>query len=132
MSERYVQFCLRYPAFVDCALSLMRRPIDELSDTASPAVLLQLGQSMSACLSRLSRVLAAGAQQGVFDVEDPDLIANHLYASGLGAMHLARIGIGVRELAPGVPQMFPVDPADVARLTVEMAFAAVLSPQRAD
>ena len=128
VSERYVQFCLRYPAFLDCALSLMRRPIEELSETVEPAVLLQLGQGMGACLSRLSRVLAAGAQQGVFDVEDPDLVANHLYAAGLGAMHLARIGIGVRELAPGVPQMFPVDPADVARLTVEMAFDAVLRP----
>ncbi len=128
VSERYAQFCLRYPAFLDCALSLMRRPIEELSETVSPAVLLQLGQGMSACLSRLSRVLAAGAQQGVFDVEDPDLVANHLYATGLGAMHLARIGVGVRELAPGVPQMFPVDPDDVARLTVETAFAAVLRP----
>jgi AcrR family transcriptional regulator len=131
VSERYVQFCLRYPAFLDCALSLMRRPIEELSETVSPAVLLQLGQGMSACLSRLSRVLAAGAQQGVFDVEDPDLVANHLYAAGLGAMHLARIGVGVRELAPGAPQMFPVDPADVARLTVDMAFAAVLRPAAA-
>ena len=58
-------------------------------------------------------MLAAGAEQGVFQVDDPDFLANHLYAQGLGAMHLARVAAGVRELAPGVPQMFPVDPKDV-------------------
>src|SRR5436309_6034112 len=26
VSDRYVSFCLEYPAFLDCALSLMRRP----------------------------------------------------------------------------------------------------------
>jgi AcrR family transcriptional regulator len=130
VSERYIEFCRRYPAFLDCALSLMRRPIEELSETVSAAVLLQLGQGMSACLSRLSRVLAAGAEQGVFDVDDPDLMANHLYSTGLGAMHLARVGVAVRELAPGVPQMVPVDPDDVAKLAVETAFAAVVSPAK--
>src|SRR5262245_18373974 len=30
VSERYVAFCLEYPAFLDCSLSLMRRPFEEL------------------------------------------------------------------------------------------------------
>jgi AcrR family transcriptional regulator len=128
VSNRYVSFCLEYPAFLDCALSLMRRPYNELADTVSQAVLFRLGQAMSACLSRLSRVLATGAEQGVFRVEDPDFLANHLYAQGLGAMHLARVSAGVRELAPGVPQMFPVEAADVARTAIETTFAYVLAP----
>jgi AcrR family transcriptional regulator len=128
VSERYVAFCLQYPAFLDCALSLMRRPYGELAETVSEAVLFRLGQTMSACLSRLSRILAAGAEQGVFRVEDPDFLANHLYAQGLGAMHLARVAAGVRELAPGVPQMFPVEAADVARTALETTYAYVLAP----
>jgi AcrR family transcriptional regulator len=128
VSERYVAFCLEYPAFLDCALSLMRRPYAELTDSVSEGVLFRLGQAMSACLSRLSRVLAAGAEQGIFRVTDPDYIANHLYAQGLGAMHLARVGAGVREVVPGVPQMFAVDPADVARTAIETTFAYVLVP----
>jgi AcrR family transcriptional regulator len=128
VSERYVAFCLEYPAFLDCALSLMRRPYAELSDTVSEAVLFRLGQAMSACLSRLSRVLAAGAEQGVFRVVDPDFLANHLYAQGLGAMHLARVSAGVRELAPGVPQMFPIEAAEVARTALETTYAYVLAP----
>jgi AcrR family transcriptional regulator len=128
VSERYVSFCLEYPAFLDCALSLMRRPFDELGERVSAGVLFRLGQSMSSCLSRLSRVLAAGAEQGVFAVNDPDYLANHLYAQGLGAMHLARVAAGVRELAPGVPQMFPVDPKDVMRTAIDTTFAYVLAP----
>src|SRR2546426_1434430 len=128
VSERYVAFCLEYPAFLDCALSLMRRPYAELAETVSEAVLFRLGQAMSACLSRLSRILATGAEQGIFRVEDPDFLANHLYAQGLGAMHLARVSAGVRELAPGVPQMFPVQAADVARTAIDTTFAYVLAP----
>jgi AcrR family transcriptional regulator len=128
VSESYVSFCLEYPAFLDCALSLMRRPFEELGERVSAGVLFRLGQSMSACLSRLSRILAEGAEQGVFHVSDPDFLANHLYAQGLGAMHLARVAAGVRELAPGVPQMFPVDPKDVMRTAVDTTFAYVLAP----
>jgi AcrR family transcriptional regulator len=128
VSERYVNFCLEYPAFLDCALSLMRRPFEELGERVSAGVLFRLGQAMSACLSRLSRVLAAGAEQGIFQVDDPDFLANHLYAQGLGAMHLARVAAGVRELAPGVPQMFAVDPKDVMRTAIDTTFAYVLAP----
>jgi hypothetical protein len=84
---------------------------------------------MSGCLSRLSRILAEGAEQGVFRVNDPDYLANYLYAQGLGAMHLARVGAGVRMLAPGVPQMFPIDPGEVVRTAVEGTFAYILAPE---
>jgi AcrR family transcriptional regulator len=128
VSERYVGFCLEYPAFLDCALSLMRRPFEDLGERVSEGVLFRLGQSMSACLSRLSRVLAAGADEGIFRVTDPDFLANHLYAQGLGAMHLARVAAGVRELAPGVPQVFPVDPKDVVQTAIDTTFAYVVDP----
>jgi AcrR family transcriptional regulator len=128
LSETYLSFCLEYPAFLDCALSLMRRPYEELGERVSTGVLFSLGQAMSSCLSPLSRVLADGAEQGVFAVSDPDFLANLLYAQGLGAMHLARVSAGVRELAPGVPQIFPVDAKDVIRNAVEMTFTHVLAP----
>src|SRR3954464_12526182 len=33
--DRFTCFCLRYPAFLDCALSLMRRPAAELRERVS-------------------------------------------------------------------------------------------------
>jgi AcrR family transcriptional regulator len=123
VSERYGAFCRDYPAFLDCALSLMRQPFPELAERVSQAVLFRLGQAMSGCLSRLSGILAEGAEQGVFKANDPDYLANYLYAQGLGAMHLARIGAGVKVLAPGVPQVFAIDPEQVVRTAVEATFA---------
>ena len=50
-------------------------------------------------------------------------MANVLWTQTLGAMHLARIGVGVRGLAPGVPDLFEVTPQQVVRSCVESALA---------
>jgi AcrR family transcriptional regulator len=124
-SERFTGFCLEYPAFLDCALSLMRRPARDLRDSVSEAVWFRLGQDMAACLGKMSAILRRGAEQGVFDVPDPDFTANHLYTQVLGTMHLARLGVGVREAAPGVPAVFPVPAERVRQACVEDALAMV-------
>jgi AcrR family transcriptional regulator len=115
--DAFTRFCLRYPAFLDCALSLMRRPAGELEERVSEGVWLRLGRSMAACLAPLAAILEARG------VEDPDFVANRLYTQVLGTMHLARIGVGVRESAPGVPDAFPLDPERVRRACVEDALA---------
>jgi AcrR family transcriptional regulator len=130
LSEAYLEFCAEYPAFLDCALSLMRHPFAQLAERVSESVLVKLGQAMSSCLSRLSRTLALGVQEGVFAVDDPDLVANQLYAQGIGAMHLARVGTGVTALAPGVPRIFDVDPRDVIQTAVDTALAYARASRR--
>ena len=40
-------------------------------------------------------------------------MANVLWTQTLGAMHLARIRVGMRRLAPGVPELFTVTPEQV-------------------
>jgi len=122
--ERYTEFCLEHPAFLDCGLSLMRRSAEELREAISDAIWIRLGQSMAACLGKLSAILAEGAAGGVFSVEDPDFTANQLYAQTLGTMHLARIGLGVR-VSGGMPEPFAIDPARVKRACVEAVLAAV-------
>ncbi len=122
---RYTTFCLDHPAFLDCGLSLMRRSAEELREAISDAVWIRLGQNMAACLGKLSQILAEGARQGVFTVEDPDFTANQLYAQTLGTMHLARIGVGVRTSAGGVPEPFPIEPARVQRACIDAVLASV-------
>ena len=39
----------------------------------------------------------------MFHTDDVHLLANTLYASGLGGLQLARVGMVVKEAAPGVP-----------------------------
>src|SRR3954468_6220836 len=76
--DAFTRFCLRYPAFLDCALSLMRRPAEELRDRVSEGVWLRLGRSMAACLAPLGAILEADG------VADPDFVANRLYTQVLG------------------------------------------------
>lgn len=121
---RYTSFCISHPAFLDCGLSLMRRSAEELREAISDAIWIRLGQSMAACLGKLSAILAEGAATGAFAVEDPDFTANQLYAQTLGTMHLARIGLGVRT-AGGMPEPFAIDPERVQLACVDAVLAAV-------
>lgn len=119
--ERFASFCLEYPAFLDCALSLMRHPAGELRERLSDSVWLRLGLAMAEALRPLAVILRAGRDGGVFAIEDPDFVANRLYTQVLGSMHLARVAIGVRLSAPGVPAVFALDPETVRRECVDDA-----------
>ena len=123
--RRYTEFCLEHPAFPDCSLSLMRRPAAELRERVSDSVWFRLGQAMADCLGKLSRILQEGAERGEFTVADPDFTANLLYTQTLGAMHLARLGVGVREVAPEIPGVFPVDAGRIQDACVAGALNAV-------
>ena len=121
--RRYVDFCLEYPAFMDCALSLLGRPADELREQVSDAMWFRLGQALAACVGRLERILAVGANSGAFAIEDPSFTANLLYAQMLGSMQLARAGVGVREAAPGVAATFMLEPERVRDACLEDVLA---------
>jgi AcrR family transcriptional regulator len=123
--EAYAGFCRRYPAFLDCALSLMHRPAMELRELVSESVWLRLGQGMSRCVTHLTETLREGTAAGDFHVEDPDFVANVIWTQVLGTMHLARAGVGVRELGPGVPELFSVAPERVIETCVDSAVGLV-------
>jgi AcrR family transcriptional regulator len=120
----FVEYGVAHPAFVDCAQSLMRRTGPELLDEISEGALYRLGRSISGCLGLLAGVLEDGADAGDFTVSDAQLVANTLYASGLGALQLARVGILVREAAPGVPTVGTISPEQVRDHLVTTALAA--------
>ena len=122
---RYADFCLEYPAFLDCALSLMRRPAADLRERVPDGIWLRLGQAMGACIGPLAAILAAGAEAGAFRVDDPDFVANRLYAQTLGTMHLARVGTGVLASVDGWPSTFAIDAERVRDACVADALAAV-------
>jgi AcrR family transcriptional regulator len=121
----YADYCMRFPAFLDCSLSLMHGPARDLRDTVSDSVWLTLGQGMARCLDHVAQVLRRGTEAGVFAVDDPDYMANVLWTQTLGTMHLARLQVGVRQRAPGVPALFPVTPEQIVETCVSSAMATV-------
>jgi len=104
-------------------ISLMRRTGTELFDEISEGAMLRLGRAIAACLGTLRATLEAGVTAGVFTVEDPVLLANTLYATGLGGLQLARVGLVIDEPSPGVPQVGRIGAEQVKALLLTSALA---------
>ena len=119
----FVDYGVAHPAFLDCAQTLMRRTGPDLLDEMSESALFRLGRGISSCLAVLTEVLEDGVARGEFTVEDPVLLANTLYASGLGALQLARVGILVKEAAPGIPTVGSISADQVRDYLVASALA---------
>jgi AcrR family transcriptional regulator len=116
--EAFADYGIEHPAFLDCALSLVRQPASDLRAQVSDAVWLRLGLAIGACIRWLTDVLHD------LGVAEPDRSANQLYLQAIGVLHLARSGVGLRGLAPGVAETFPVTAEDVRAACVRLALAA--------
>ncbi len=115
--EAFADYGIEHPAFLDCALSLLRRPADDLRAQLSDTVWLRLGRATGGCIGWLSDVLRE------LGVSEPDLRANQLYLQAIGILHLARSGVAVRGIAPGVAEPFPVSTEEVRTACVQLALA---------
>ena len=116
--EAFADYGIEHPAFLDCALSLLRQPAKHLRAQLSDTVLLRLGQGTGACIRWLADVLDN------LGVAEPDLRANQLYLQAIGVLHLARSGVGLREIAPDQAEAFPVTAEEVRAACVQLALAA--------
>lgn len=125
----FFDFGTAHPAFADCALSLMRRTGAELLEEVSEDAMLRLGGAIAGCLGQVARVLRDGTVQGLFTVDDPDVLANTLYAQGLGNLQLARVGLLVKESAPGQPSVATIPPDRLRRYMVDSAVALATGPR---
>lgn len=122
--EAFVAYGVSHPAFVDCSQSLMRRSGPELLEEISESALFRLGRGISSSLTIMSGVLASGIASGDFTTtDDPVLLSNLFYASGLGSLQLARVGILVKEAAPGIPTVGEISPEQVSNHLVATALA---------
>jgi AcrR family transcriptional regulator len=129
ISAAFLDFGERYPAFVDCALTLLRRPGDELLHEVNEGSLLQLGRSLARCLRVLVDVIEAGVETGEFNVDNPDLLANVLYTQALGGLQLARLRLLVREGNPDVPDVAPVSSEEVKSYLIDASVAIARGSQ---
>lgn len=109
----YAGFCAEYPAFLDCSLSLMRRPAMQLNAAVSESIWLRLGQGMADCVGKLIEALRGHG------AEAPDVLAQVIWTQMLGAMHVARTGVGIR---PG-PELFRIGTPQVIDAVVAGALA---------
>lgn len=125
ITEAFFDFGERYPAFVDCAQTLLRRSGDELMEEVSADAMVALGRGMNAALGRLVAILEAGRESGAFTVQDPVLLANIFYAQALGLLNLLTLQLAVHGHESGMPMVDTVSRDEVRRyarlLSVSMA-----------
>lgn len=119
VTEAFLSFGEKYPAFVDCAHALLRRRGEELMAEISEPVLFRLGRSMSACLTHVVDALKAGVETKDFEVADPFLLANVIYNQALGGLNLARLQLSVSQGNPGLPLVSEITFADVKAYMIE-------------
>jgi AcrR family transcriptional regulator len=119
----FFDYGVAHPAFVDCAQTLLRRRGTELQQEVGDAVLIELGSAISGCLNHLVTTLTEGTAAGDFDVTDPSLVANVLYAQGLGALNLAHLQWSIREHNTGMPVVDDVESDSLRTLLVHGALA---------
>jgi AcrR family transcriptional regulator len=124
-TEGFTDYCLEHPAFLDCGISLMRRPSAELVEIVSEGVILRLTLGMAECLGVLADVLRDGVERGAFAVEDPAFTANLMWTKALGMLHLARLGVGIARGEGGLPRLFSVSAEQVRAAVVADALATV-------
>jgi AcrR family transcriptional regulator len=117
--EAFADYGIAHPAFLDCALSLLRQPAEDLRAQVSDSVWLRLGQTSGACIGWLAQVLRD------LGAAEPDRQANQLYLQAIGVLHLARSGVALRAISPGAVNAFPVSSDDVRAACVQLALAAV-------
>jgi len=80
---------------------------------------------MSILINKDTKILVQGltGKTGTFHTDDADLLANTLYATGLGGLQLARVGMLVKEAAPGMPVVATLSPAQVKEHLVASSLA---------
>jgi AcrR family transcriptional regulator len=122
--EAFAEYGIEHPAFLDGALSLLRQPAEDLRAQVSDVVWLRLGRGMGTCIGWLADVLRD------LGVSEPDLRANGLCLQAIGVLHLARSGVGVRTIAPGAAESFPVSAEEVRAACVQLALAGAVPVER--
>jgi AcrR family transcriptional regulator len=120
----FADFCVTYPAFLDCGLSLLRRPVVELREVLSDAAWFRVSRAVGRCVGVVQRALELAVAQQAIVVDDPGFLAGRLLTQMMGSLHLSRSGVSLREPVPGAVTAVALAPEQVRDACVRDALAA--------
>lgn len=103
MTRAFLDYGRERPAFVDCAVALLRRPGPELTRDISQEVMIELAHAVETLMRVIIGLLERGDADREFHVADPALVANVLCTQGLGILNLSGLSETVRSFMPGAP-----------------------------
>lgn len=85
----------------------------------------RVSRAVGRCVGAVQRVLQAGVEQRVVEVDDAGFAAGRLLTAMMGSMHLSRSGVSLREAAHGAITAVDLDPEQVRDACVHDALAVV-------
>lgn len=129
ITTEFFAYGAEYPAFVDCAQSLLRHRGTELLDQISIERLTELGAAINRCFDHITQAIRAGNETGDFNVADPELIANIMYTEGLGILNLVTFQRSIRELNSGLPAMEHLPMPEVVEIA-KLSMMAMMKPTK--
>ncbi len=121
----FADFCVTYPAFLDCGLSLLRRPAFELREIMSEAAWFRVSRAVGRCVGAVQRALEVAVAQQAIAVDDSGFVAGRLLTQMMGSLHLARSGVSLREPVPGAVTAVSLSPGQVRDACIDDALAVV-------
>jgi AcrR family transcriptional regulator len=124
----FADFCVTYPAFLDCGLSLLRRPAPELRESLSDAAWFRISRAVGRCVGVVQRALDVAVAQQAIEVDDPGFLAGRLLTQMMGSLHLSRSGVLLREPVPGEVTALTVEPEQVRDACIRDALAVAGVP----
>jgi AcrR family transcriptional regulator len=119
----FADFCVTYPAFLDCGLSLLRRPAVELREILPDAAWFRVSRAVGRCVGVVQRALELGVEQRTIEVEDAGFLAGRLLTQMMGSLHLSRSGVSLREPMPGAVIAVALEPKQVRDACIRDALA---------
>jgi AcrR family transcriptional regulator len=119
----FADFCVTYPAFLDCGFSLLRRPAHELRESLSDAAWFRVSRAVGRCVGAVQRALELGVEQTAIELDDAGFLAGRLLTQMMGSLHLSRSGVSLREPVPGAVTGVAVAPEQVRDACVRDALA---------
>jgi AcrR family transcriptional regulator len=119
----FADFCVTYPAFLDCGLSLLRRPAVELREILPDAAWFRVSRAVGRCVGVVQRALELGVEQRTIEVEDAGFLAGRLLTQMMGSLHLSRSGVSLREPMPGAVIAVVLEPKQVRDACIRDALA---------
>jgi len=119
----FADFCMTYPAFLDCGLSLLRRPALELREMLSDAAWFRVSRAVGRCVGVVQRALEVAVAQNAIEVDDPGFLAGRLLTQMMGSLHLCRAGVSLREPLPGAVIAVALEPEQVRDACIRDALA---------
>jgi AcrR family transcriptional regulator len=121
----FADFCVTYPAFLDCGLSLLRHPALELREVLSDAAWFRVSRAVGRCVGAVQRALELGVEQAAIEVDDPGFLAGRLLTQMMGSLHLSRSGVSLREPVRGAVTAVALEPLQVRDACIRDALAVV-------